>query len=52
MHGWEVHSPLDEKSHGKSQSPAARTGRAAGSEVRGVGCFFFGASLSFTSYNP
>lgn len=36
----QAHSPLDEKSSGKCQSPGARTGRAAGSDIHGVRLFF------------
>lgn len=35
----QAHSPLDEKSSGKHQSPGARTGRAAGSDIHGVRLF-------------
>lgn len=36
----QAHSPLDEKSSGKHHTPGARTGRAAGSKIHGIGLFF------------
>lgn len=45
----QAHSPLDEKSSGNRQTLGARTGRAAGSNIHGTGCFFHLYFPSFMS---